>query len=619
MALTLAAYWPVYSADFINFDDDRYITENPHVQAGLTAESIGWAFTTFSVGNWHPLTWMSHQLDWELWGTRAGGHHFTNLLLHIASALLLFGLLHRMTRRLWPSALVAALFALHPLHVESVAWVAERKDVLSIFFGLLAIHSYVGWTRDSRPIHFAAALLLYAMSLMSKPTLVTLPFALLLLDAWPLKRITAVAGLWKPVLEKIPFLLLAIGSSIITMLAQRGGGAVATWDRIPLTARLQNAIVAYASYMGDAIWPARLAVMYPYVEDHATAIVGAAALLLIGITAIAFRVRFSRPYVTTGWLWFLGTLVPMIGLVQVGIQQRADRYTYVPLIGVFMVAAWLAADVAETRRRLKPMLIAMWVAAVCALGVRTHVQAGVWHDSVRLFQHSLAVTTSNAFAHNNLASALQRQGRFADALHHYREAVRINPNYQLALNNLGNLLMSTGDLEQAVAVLNRAVKVRPETAESQFLLGAALYRSGQIEPAIGRLRESLRLRPEFVNAHVALGRALAQQGQMEQAINQEQLALEFDPRCVDAHLTLGMIFVQQQKLDAAAERFVAALNLQPNNAQAMSFLGRVRASQGRLDEAIRLLREALRLDPANAETQGYLQAALQLRQRQPDS
>ena len=471
---TLVVYWQVQGHAFVTLDDYQYVVENPHVRHGLTPQGIVWAFTTGYASNWHPLTWLSHMLDCTLYGLNPKGHHLNSLLLHLANTLLLFWVLRRMTAALWRSAFVAALFALHPLHVESVAWVAERKDLLSTLFWMMTVGAYARYVERPGLGRYLLTLLLFAFGLMAKPMLVTLPFVLLLLDYWPLGR-RHLAPL-RLIREKLPFFALTTISSIITFSVQKSWGAVIS--TLPLKDRIANALVSYVTYIGKTMWPVNLACFYPHPLDTLPRWqVGGSLLLLVGISIFVIRAGRRCPYLPVGWFWYLGTLVPVIGLVQVGAQAMADRYTYIPLIGLFLITAWTAAEVGSKRSRLR---MSLWVGMLLPfLAVGSWLQAQSWRTSVTLFEHALAVTRNNQIAHNNLGNILARQGRFKEASYHLSAAVRLNPNHATSQNNLGSLFMQQGRLQEAIAHLSKAVQIDPEMQEARFNLRIALQRMTQ--------------------------------------------------------------------------------------------------------------------------------------------
>jgi tetratricopeptide (TPR) repeat protein len=488
---TVAVFWQVGEFDFVGYDDRAYITDNPAVQDGWTAESVTWAFTTSHLANWDPLTWLTHMLDWQLYGDAAGGHHRTNLWLHALNGVLLFLLLVRMTGRTGPSAFVAYVFALHPLHVEAVAWVAARKDVLSTLFWILTTWAYVRYVRSPGRTRYAVVAGLFALGLMSKPMLVTLPFTLLLLDAWPLDRLGKGERARRLVLEKLPLLALAAATSLVTYAVQASAGAVESLRASPLADRAANAVVSYAFYVVKTLWPCGLGTPYPYVEDLPLAVVAASALLLVGVTAAAVVTRRSRPYLLVGWLWFLGTLVPVIGLVQIGAHARADRFTYVPMIGLLVMFAWWVGSLVPAGRTGRRVTALAAAAAVAAYAVATYAQLGHWRNTETLCRRALAVTADNKVAHYNLALYLDRDGRGEEAVEHYREALRIRPGDFDARWNLGNTLMRQQRFDEAAEQFRRILEVSPDSVEPMTKLAAIL--TAYPDPAGGDLAESVRL------------------------------------------------------------------------------------------------------------------------------
>ena len=582
IAANLIVYASVWHHGFVNYDDDDYVTANPVVLRGLTWHGVAWAFTTEHAVNWHPLTWLSHMLDVQLFGLDPGPHHLTNLLFHIANTLLLFGLLHRMTGALGRSAFVAGLFAVHPLHVESVAWVAERKDVLSTLFWMLTLWAYVEYVkrpdlRRSDLRRYGAVLLFFALGLMAKQMLVTLPFVLLLLDFWPLGRVvigpnpargralsrdgwaTAIRLVW----EKLPLLALSIASSVATFVIHQRGGAVIILSAIPLKLRVENALVSYVAYIGKMLWPARLAVFYPYPQSLPAWLVAGAFLALVGISLAVIRAGPRHPYLPVGWFWYLGTLVPVIGLIQVGDQAMADRYTYIPLIGLFIIVAWGVPDLLlrwPLRRIVLPSpfltriaLPAAASAVILACAITAKGQFQYWEDSTTLWTHALAVTTRNNIAHNNLGASLADQGKTDEAIAHYSEALRIKSDYADAHNNLGVALADEGKLDEAIAHYFEALRIRPDYADAHSNLGIALANEGKLDEAIAQFAEALRINPDSAKAHNNLGVALASQGKLDEAIAHFNEALRINPDYADAHKNLGVALVQQgQRPDPGA-------------------------------------------------------------------
>ncbi len=556
--VTLATYWQVCNNEFVNFDDPEYVTENPQVQAGLTLKGIVWAFTTGHALNWHPLTWISHMIDCQLYGLNAQGHHLTNLLFHAVNTVLLFLVFRRMTGAVWQSAFVAVLFAVHPLHVESVAWVAERKDVLSSFFWILTMWTYASYVENPSPYRYLLTLIFFALGLMAKPMLVTLPFVLLLLDWWPLGR-TPIAQsgevknqrmaesihpkdrlslnlrlLW----EKIPLFFLVAVSSVVIFAAQYKD-AVARLGQFPINIRLANALVSYVAYIVKMIWPTNLAVLYPHPGNTLPnwQVVGA-GLLLVCVSGLFIWAAQWRPYPAVGWLWYIGTLVPVIGIVQVGVQSMADRYMYMPLVGLSIIIAWGVPDfVARWRHRKIWLAIATGVLLLVLMG-RTWSQVRYWRDSITLFEHAVNVTANNPVAHYNLGVALAEQGRIAEAIAHYSEAVWINPEYAMAHNNLGVVLDSQGQIKEAMVHYSEALRIKPDFWEAHNNLGTALESQGQITEAIANYSEALRIKPDFWQAHYNLGVALTKQGRIAEAIAHYSEALRIKPDCTEARIEL---------------------------------------------------------------------------------
>jgi tetratricopeptide (TPR) repeat protein len=605
-------YAPVRHHAFVNFDDTQYVAENAHVSAGLTRNAVEWAFTTTHAGNWHPLTWLSHMLDVQLFGLDAGAHHVMNVFLHAANALLLFWLWLRMSGALGRSAFVAAVFAVHPLHVESVAWIAERKDVLSACFGLLCLLAYDGYRRTATPARYAWVVVTFALALLSKPMLVTLPALLLLLDWWPLGR-TAAVPLPRLLLEKAPLFALSAASSAITLSAQSGGGAVKALEALPLGRRAANALVAYAGYVRRTLWPEGLAVLYPYPSTIETwKLVGALALLGL-VTWLALRGRTRRPYLAVGWLWYLGMLVPVIGLVQVGSQPMADRYMYLPMVGLLVMLAWGVAELvmAPPARRWLPMAAALSVIA-CAVIARR--QVGHWRDSIALWEHALAVTRDNPRAHANLAHALSKQGRLDEALPHYGEAVRLKPDFAEAHNNLGYALAGQGRHADAIGHYREAVRLIPDYHEAQNNLGVALAEQGEPE-AIVHFKEALRIRPDVAEVHNNLGVARARQKDLDQAIQAFTEALRLRPDYAEArrnlaraHATRARIRAEQGRTDEAILELREALRLHDGDPDDHYDLAVLLFRKGEVSEARRHFETALRLDPGHALARRALEA-----------
>ncbi|MDA0990629.1 MAG: tetratricopeptide repeat protein, partial [Verrucomicrobia bacterium] len=708
VALTLAAYWPVTEHGFINYDDDAYIWQNPEVISGLSLENLRWAFTTFHATNWHPLTWLSHQLDCQLFGLQAGLHHLSGLLLHCASVIALYlvlvGLIGATGRngRLWPCAFVVAIFAIHPTHIESVAWAAERKDVLSTFFWILTMGAYGKYVgvrgsgfrvqgsgfrvqgshvdpsgaegRRRARLWYTAALFSFALGLLAKPMLVTLPFVLLLLDYWPLGRVawarppsslpqpegqqslavpphqkgakqrkkrkdaqkqtlkTVETNIITPVrrliVEKVPFLILALASMVVTFIAQREGGAVRSLIEFSLAQRFGNALVSYGAYIVKMLWPTQLTVFYPFAWPLAAWKLIGSAIAIAAISWLSLREWRRRPYLITGWLWYLGTLVPVIGIVQVGNQALANRYTYIPSIGLtwmlaFVVAEWVGTTSGEGRRAsgkvrrvetTRPTVVGL-IAAVAVLGCVfvTRTELGYWRNSITLFERALAITDGNWVAHNNLAIELERQDRHAEAFDHYLAAVQIAPNYEdarynfanvlakqgrfdesephyraaLKLNprhadahtNFGNVQLARGNMAEAISHFETALSINPNLPEAHNNLGNALDQVGRRPEAIAHYREALRLKPDYPDAHNNLAVSLAGLGVFEKAIEHYRAVLQLDPSYIDAHNNLGVLFVRQGRYPEAIAQFQAVLQANPQHRQARQNLNDALAAQ----------------------------------------
>lgn len=497
--LTIAIYWPATSNQFVAFDDQLYVTENTNVINGLTWQGVYWAFTSFDVANWHPVTWLSHQLDVSLFGLNAKAHHATNILLHTVNTLLLLFLLVRLTGALWRSVLVAVIFALHPVHVESVAWVAERKDLLCAFFFLLTIHAYIRYTQCVRWFSFLPVAMLFTLSLMAKPMSVTLPFVLLLLDWWPLQRIGKIP-LRSIVLEKLPLILLSGISCAVTILAQRAGGAVITVYKLNILERIGNASSAYLLYLWKMIWPHDLAILYPLPSTLPFRLAAFGAVVIILIVIVAYRQRNIRPYLLVGWFWYLGMLVPVIGLVQVGVQSHADRYTYLPLVGSCIVIVWGMHDISAGWRYGHRVLILLTAGLIAMFAFQTRQQVFIWRDSETLFRHAIAVTSDNYVMHMNLGIALWDQNKRDEAISEYRKAIKIRPNYADQHFILANALFVQGDFEEAAHEYQTTLTLRPAFPFAHTNRGMALQKIGRLEEAVVEYSEGLRLMPNDYKA-----------------------------------------------------------------------------------------------------------------------
>jgi tetratricopeptide (TPR) repeat protein len=628
-AVTLALYTPVLRHELVNFDDDHYIARNPHVLGGLSPAGAAWAFTSLYGANWFPLTWLSWQADVSLWGKDPAGFHLTNILLHAAAAALLLVALARLTGSLVPSAFVAFSFALHPLHVESVAWAAARKDVLSGLFVVLALLACARHAEAPSRARLAVVALWLACALMAKPTAVVLPAVLLLLDVWPLRRHPAV-------LEKLPLFGLALAASAVTVVAQRGAEALQPLQAFPLRVRILNALDSYAAYLRQAFWPLDLAVYYPH-PGEGVSLGGAAvggALLLAGSAGAVWALR-SRPWLAVGWFWFVGTLVPVIGLVQVGQQARADRYTYLPLIGLAIALAFEAAHASARRPGLQRPLL--WASLGClgACAVLTSRQLGTWKDSVALFSHARLVTRENAVAELNLGVALLERGQFAEAearlrealrIHagsaeahaalgealarqsrgaeaeqHLRAAVRLDARLARGHNSLGRLLLEQRKPEEAIVHFREATLLEPGYAEPWSNLGSALVAQGSLTEAIEYFAKAVALDPALVEAHNNWGVALLNRGDLDGAIARFAEAVRLEPRHANAHQNWGLALARRREFEAAAARYQEALGLRPDDAVSLGGLGLCLAHLGRFRDAIQAFEAAAALRPNDAE------------------
>ncbi|MDF1591850.1 MAG: tetratricopeptide repeat protein [Desulfobacterales bacterium] len=625
---TLAVYWQVKDYKFVYYDDNKYVSENPHVLNGLTVESIIWAFTTKQSSNWHPVTWLSHMLDIQLFGPNPGRHHQTNLFFHILNALLIFAVFSKMTGMPWQSGVVAALFALHPLHVESVAWIAERKDVLSTFFGMLALWGYVRYAARPNVHRYLLVFLFLALGLMSKPMLVTFPFVFLLLDYWPLNRF-AIAACPLPensgqrhiflrlVREKLPLFLLIAISSIITYLVQQQSGSLRPLDAVPIGVRAANALTSYVKYIGKMFWPADLAVLYPYPSAFIWWKVAGAFFFLSTISVFAVWTVKRRPYVAVGWFWFLGTLVPVIGLAQVGIQAMADRYTYIPLIGIFIIIVWSASELVVKFPRIKIMLTAVTATILLLLMAATIKQVRYWQNTVTLFEHTLAVTDNNWLPHYNLGFALDRQGQTEAAVTHYQEALRIKPDYEQAHNNLGLALEKLGRYDQALRHYSAALRINPNFEKTHNNLGLTLEKLGRTDEAITHYREALRINPNYENALNNLGFALEKRGRTDEAITHYREALRINPNYERAHYNLANALHRSGRIDEAVVHYLEAVRIKPDYEAAHNNLGIALFQKGNIDGAVREFREALRINPESANAKNNLMRVLAVQRERP--
>ncbi len=623
-AVTLAVFWAVRGHDYLIYDDGDYVSENSHVLTGLSLENARWAFTTNHASNWHPLTWLSLMLDCQLFGTGSAALHLSNVGYHLLNTVLLFLLLRRMTQQEWPSAMVAALFAWHPLHVQSVAWIAERKDVLSTLFWILTTWAYVRQIEKPTPGRRAVTLTLFALGLMAKQMLVTLPCTLVLLDIWPLRRwrpavpgpagkSPAIAGPTLPrlILEKWPFFVLALAASLATFAVQKEQ-AVVSLELIPISDRLRNVVVSYVRYLEMMLWPSGLSVIYAYAFRRALPLwqVAASLGLLAGITVAAWRWLRARPYWLVGWLWYLGTLVPVIGIVQVGSQAMADRYTYVPLIGIFVALVWGAADLAQNIHLPKWTLALGAGVVLGACLLRTHLELPFWRDSVAIFTRAVAVTQDNDIAHHNLGYALAKRHEFAAAITHYHTSIRLNPRFADVYNNLAAALAETGNYLEAVEQYQMALSLRRKYPEAQNNLGMALGKLNRHDDSVAAFQEALRLRPNYPTARKNLANVFIEMGRLEEGAAMITEYLRDFPRDATAYNNRGMARARQNKPEAAVVDLREAVRLQPDYADALGNMGIVLSTQQKFTEAIPCYERALKLKPADPQALGNLGIAL---------
>jgi len=544
----LLVYRPVKDFEFLDFDDDGYVSRNVRVPHGLTWQNIRWAFTTSQMANWHPLTWLSHMADCQLFGLNAGAHHQTNVLIHMVNSVLLLWLVYRMTGALWKSAFVAALFALHPLHVESVAWISERKDLLSTCFGFLAIHFYIPYTRQKRGIFYILSLVCFALSILAKPMMVTLPFLLLLFDYWPLERVHhrvqrtghTVRQWTGLVIEKIPFFCISALSSVMTVLAQKHAGAVKTMDAFPLDVRIFNAIVAYLWYPLKTLWPRELAAYYPHPEyGLGPGEVFGSLLSLVGISYLVIRYAQKRPYLLVGWFGYLGMLVPVIGLVQVGSQAMADRYSYVPIIGLFIIAAWGLPELISGRRHGKAIVWSGGILGLIVLGVLSARQVGHWRDTKTLFHHILTVTPKNPFIMSDLGAIYTGEGDLEKGMAYLRRALHLKPEFGMAHSNLGAAMAKMGKMGAAAFHYRQAIRYNPRLPVSHFNYAVAMFRQENIREAMHHLAVAIRIDPNYADAYVFMGFLQMQSGKRDAARDSFHRALEINPVHVDARRLLS--------------------------------------------------------------------------------
>ncbi len=641
---TLMAFWQVSRCDFINYDDHAYITENNHIRTGLSMDGIRWAFTTDYAANWHPLTWISHMLDVQLFGLNPQGHHLTNLFFHIANTLLLFVVLRRMSNALWQSAFVAALFALHPLHVESVAWVAERKDVLSAFFWMATMGAYCLYVERPGTGRYLIVLLLFVLGLMAKPMLVTLPFVLLLLDFWPLQRyqqwnsdqeitikplspgkrkgksrkkkavtITEEAKaenstdfkfplalvrqlFW----EKIPLFTIAALSSIVTYIVQQKSGAVQSIAAYPLNVRLENAFVSYVAYIGKMLWPDKLAVIYPHPGLWQRWQVAGAVLILVSITLLVIRAAKRYKYLTVGWFWYVGTLVPVIGIIQVGAQARADRYTYIPLIGLFIMTAWLVPDLLNKWRYREKALMASATIVLSCFSIVTCSQVSYWQDSLKLSDHALSVTDNNFIAYYTRGSAYASLSNKKQALEDYDKAIAINPIYADAYFGRGAAHAALGDQKQAIEAYDKAIELNPKNAEFYANRGTAYATLGDYNQALEDYDKAIKINPERAEYYANRGATYVALGNNKQSFEDYDRAIKINPEFAESYSNRGATYAALGNYKQAIEDYDRAIDASPKYAEAYNNRGAAYAALGNYKQAIEDYDRAIEINPRYA-------------------
>jgi tetratricopeptide (TPR) repeat protein len=646
LVAVLVVYWPVLNHDFVKYDDDKYITDNARVTGGLTRDSVIEAFTKPHFFMWHPLTTLSHTLDCELFGLAPAGHHLVSLLFHAVNTLLLFWLLRKLTGALWPSAFITAVFALHPLQLESVAWISERKNVLMAFFWILTMAAYARYAKRPNVFRFVLVTVLFALCTMSKPAVVTVPFVLLLLDYWPLRRFELTwrkplaatepesgqqpstaeptcandrtTALWRLFAEKVPLFLLVAFLGTVTYLAQKGGGVVSGLEKLRLSSRIANAVISYVTYIEKLIWPSGLAVFHPHpAGEHSQLGAAVCTLLLVFVTVFSILQVRRRKYVAVGWLWYVGTLVPVIGLVQAGAQARANRYMYMTMIGLLIVIAWSVKDTLARWPRLKPVVAMGAVAVLTALGICTRVQLGYWKNSETLFRHALGVTRNNFVMHNNYANLLTDKGLPEEAIKHFESSLRLRPKSAEIHNNLGNALGDLGRIDDAIEHYRKAMRLEEDFAVAHYNLAGALVKKGDHQEAIAEYREAISSKPKYVEAWNNLGLTLAGQGQFEQAIECYRKALELRPNFILAHGRLALALARLDNTDEALEHCRIVLKARPDDVEMHCNVAVLLEKQGQIEQAIERYRQALEIDPDYPRARQRLEAALAKQKTQP--
>jgi tetratricopeptide (TPR) repeat protein len=613
--IIFAVFGQVRNFKFLNYDDNSYVTENNHALTGLTLDNIAWAFKQSHSFMWHPITSISHMLDCQIFGLKAGGHHIVNLLFHIANTLLLFTVLRKMTGAFWQSAFVAAFFALHPLNVESVAWISERKNVLSAFFWMLTMAVYIRYAKQPRFANYLLVIFVFSLALMAKPVTVTLPFALLLLDYWPLNRlqIKNKQQIFRLVGEKIPLFLLSAVLCVITIAAQGGSDALQLNKLLPFSVRFENALVSYVSYIGKMIYPSHLSVFYPHPGPSLPLWEPIVSFVLLAAVSVAVLYLGRRkPYLIVGWFWYLGTLVPVIGLMQAGSQAMADRYAYIPLIGLFIIIAWGASDIFAGWKYRKIVLSLSAIVIISALSICTWIQTSYWGTSQTLFEHALKITTGNYVAYNCLGSALIEQDKFDEAIDMLHHCLQIKPNYGWAYNNLGIAYAKQNRYEEAIEACEQAIRIQPKNSWAYYTLGVSYDKLGRYREAMEAYKQAVTVEPYYADAYYNLGLAFAKLGRYQEAIQAYEQAIRIRPDDADAYCNLASAYGKLGQFQNEIEACKHALRINPELAEAYYNLGAAFGQLGRYPEAIEACKQAIRIRPDYAEAHYNLGAALML-------
>lgn len=601
---TAGVYYQVYSFGFVNYDDGEYVYQNPHIRNGITTATIKWAFTTGYCCFWHPLTWLSHALDRQLFGDNPAGHHITGVIFHIANALLVFWIFKKMTNAIGASAFVAALFALHPLHVESVAWVSERKDVLSTFFWLLTMWAYVRYVRRTSVSRYLLIVLFFVLGMMSKPMLVTLPFVLLLLDYWPLGRFdkARLKTIRFLITEKIPLFAIAFGASIVAYVVQKKGGAIPTGENFAFPIRLANGCISYMQYIIKMIWPTKLAMFYPHPEQDVSVLFAVmSAVILLAVTILVIRFSKGHRYLFTGWFWYIGTLVPVIGLVQVGGHAMADRYTYITLTGLFIIIAWGLPELLSKWRFREIVLSIAAIISLTAMGIKANIQTSYWSNSVALFSHAIGVTRNNAEAHCGLGIAYGNLGRHQESIESLKRSISIDPDYADAYYNLGVTFGRLGRWQDAIEAFKQAIKAMPDWAEVHCSLGEAYVSIGSYQDALETYKQAIRIDPALAKARCGLGAVYIDLERYQESVEPLQQAVVIRRNYTDAYYNLGVAFNKLGRWYDAVEAFRQAIRTRPDWAEAHFNLGTAYGRIGNYQKEIESYRQAVSIKPDYAE------------------